>query len=980
MKNILFLAAGFYFLSMGIIYAQHSGKNINYKSGSVDFRSITDAVEKELLSSDAGNDTGKLARKLFNKKSLQYYRWKWYNQNRLDENGYTVNTLWRSIKALEEENKVNSFSVGRALPSGDWINLAPTSVFSLIPSAQQGVGRVNCIAFSSSTGEIFAGTAAGGVWKRIASGGTWTCITNSIPNLSISSICINPTNPNEIYILTGDGDGGDNSSIGVLKSVDGGISWFKTGLTWFNTVGERAYKMVMNPANSNNLLVASSSGIYATTDGGTTWPLKQSGVFFDIEFKPGAPATMYAAGINYLFTSSNTGDTWAPVVLPGLSSTSPSRCAVAVSSIAPNTVYFLAGTRSLPGFIGLWKSTGSGAAGSWGTGPISSGFSTNDVFIDGNGVRSQADYDMAFAINPTNANILYIGGIDVYRSANGGVTFNRESSYYQAGNDNMHPDIHALEHDGSGTMWVGNDGGVFRYDPGNLTAKWAQEYTGMITTQYFGLGLDRDANIFGNYEANYMGAQDNGEHRYDGDGNNEIVYFGDGGDAVVDYTNDNTYYFNGNGNLFKSCWPTPCDKTPDVSTCGCTDTTYNKNAAVAPDRPIVIDPSNHDIIYHGLSCLWRSTDGANSWALYPGFDCSVGGGITAVHVGSGYKWVAKQTKIFRETAANVWLDVTSNISPLPGGVGITDLAVNPSNPLEAWVSFGGYDPNYKVFYTLDGGGTWLYWGASIPNVPVLCLIYQNGTNGGLYAGTDIGVYYTNNTLPDFVPFKNGMPAVIVTDLDINPGQGLLYATTYGRGLWSSTLAGSCPVDDNTANFASLPGFSAVQASNSISSAQVFNNGYGQALEFVAGNSILLTPGFEIANGTSLAASIGGCTNVARPVSNVKDGYLVLDADLLAASVASQSDISGKNNLLQMELQPNPVSTQLFIQLETKEVSKVDIKILDLAGRQVMSIITNDELPAGIFRIPVTLNLLPAGAYLVRVQSGEDIRTKQLIKL
>lgn len=505
-----------------------------------------------------------------------------------------------------------------------------------------------------------------------------------------------------------------------------------------------------------------------------------------------------------------------------------------------------------------------------------------------------------------------------------------------------------------------------------------QEYNGLSITQYYGIGLDRDANIFGNYEANYLGAQDNGQQRYDGDANNEIVYFGDGGDAAVDYTNDNTYYFNVNAKLLKSCWPSPCDKTPPVSTCGCTDTLYNFNG-VNPNRPIVIDPSNNNTIYHGLTCLWRSMDGANNWALYPGFNCSSGGAITGLQIGTNYKWVVKQQKVYRETSVGVWADVTTNLSSIFTAywwLGLTDIAVNPANPLEAWVSFSGFEASYKVYYTSNGGTSWTNWGIGIPDVPVNCLIYQNGTNGGLYAGTDLGVYYTNNTISDFIPYTNGMPAVIITDLDINPGQGLLYATTYGRGLWSSSLAGTCPVDDNTNNFASLPGNSLLQASSSINSSQVFNSGYGQTLALQAGSFVQLNPGFEAMNGTVLTASIGSCTNVARPVADYNDGHLVLNTkSLTPGSVTTEP-----HSAITLQLHPNPATDRLIVSLSDYPEGSLDIQIIDLSGRMLMDVQGDQDVLEGSYRIPLSVGTLPAGSYFVKVISANGVVSAPFIKL
>jgi hypothetical protein len=976
MKKMIILVGCFMLVLFLKTDAQQRESLPDYKNTSVHFASYVEQYESWLREKEKAAITP-AEKKQVARASKEFYRWHWFNKNRLGADGFTVNTQWKSVEAHSQ--LMDAVQQGRALPGGDWVSLGPTQVNSLIPSAQQGIGRVNCVAFNTAASEILVGTAAGGAWKRASSGGTWTCITNSIPNLSVSSISVNPTNPLEILLLTGDGDGGDNPSIGLLKSLDGGLSWSQTGLKWDRDAGVRCYKLLRHPLFTQTIFIASSVGLLKSTNGGDTWINAQVGFFMDVEIMPGSSSILYATTATEFYRSTNTGSVWTPIAIPGLSGTGSTRCAVAVSPAAPSTLYFAAGRSSIPGFIGLWKSTTSGSAGSWSL--VSSAATTADVFQNGTGTVSQAHYDFAFAVNPSNINEVFIGGIDTYRSTTGGVSFSRESSYYQAGNDNMHPDQHAYEYDASGTMWVGNDGGIFKYTPSDPLSKWTAHYNGLSITQYYGVGLDRDANIFGNYEANYLGSQDNGQHRYDGDGNNEIVYFGDGGDAVVDYTNDNTYYFNGNAKLYKSCWPTPCDKTPPVTTCNCRDTLYNLSG-VTPDRPLVIDPSNHDVIYHGMFCLWRSLNGGDSWSLYPGFDCSVGGFSSALEVGVGYKWMTKALAVFRETSPGVWSNVTSNLGSVLalGGIFITDIAVNPANPSEAWVSLSGYNASHKVYYTTNGGTSWLSWGVDIPNVPVNCLKYQNGSNGGLYAGTDLGVYYTNNLLPNFIPFTNGMPSVIVTDLDINPGQGLLYATTYGRGFWSSTLAGACPSDENTSAFASLPGTSNIQASNSVVSSQVFTNGYGQTLEMQAGGFVQLNPGFEVSGGSVLSARIAACNVVARPVADYNDGYLVLSAKDLSAGISTVKTEKNSSSQLKVVLHPNPASDLLHVSLENAADSKLEILITDLSGRVILRLETDEVIKNGLYRIPVDVSMFPAGTYIVKTTSEAGTVAQPFVKL
>src|SRR5258706_507761 len=212
--------------------------------------------------------------------------------------------------------------------------------------------------------KIYAGSASGGAWSRdFVIPTPWSCLTNSIPNLGISSICVTLSGADTIYILTGDGDGGDRNSIGVLKSVDGGLSWLQTGLTWDISGNIRGYKMIMNPSNQSQLFVAGTMGILKSDDGGFSWATVLSGgTFTDIEFKPGAPNTMYAVNTQHFFRSTTNGSSWSIVAVPGLDTTIISRLAIAVTAASTKNVYLLAGSQKLPAYLGLWISSNSGSS------------------------------------------------------------------------------------------------------------------------------------------------------------------------------------------------------------------------------------------------------------------------------------------------------------------------------------------------------------------------------------------------------------------------------------------------------------------------------------------------------------------------------------------------------------------------------------------------------------------------------------------
>jgi hypothetical protein len=132
-----------------------------------------------------------------------------------------------------------------------------------------------------------------------------------------------------------------------------------------------------------------------------------------------------------------------------------------------------------------------------------------------------------------------------------------------------------------------------------------------------------------------------------------------------------------------------------------------------------------------------------------------------------------------------WTNISAGL-PL-NLAGILYMAVNDTNPNSIWVVLGGYSAGNKVYQSFDGGNTWTNISGTLPNVPVNCIVCQRNSNDELYIGTDFGVFYKNAGMNDWATYDNGLPHVIVDELEIQYGVSKLRAATYGRGLWESDL-------------------------------------------------------------------------------------------------------------------------------------------------------------------------------------------------
>jgi photosystem II stability/assembly factor-like uncharacterized protein len=331
---------------------------------------------------------------------LQFKRWENFMTPRVFPSGDITlpSSTWSNFQTyLEEQNTAQQRNENLII--ANWTSLGPSTDVSNPYSPL--LGRVNFVKFHPSNNNImWVGTSSGGLWKTTDGGGTWNPLTDHLGSMGCSDLAIDPTNSNIMYLATGDGDAYIRS-MGIWKTTDGGLTWNATGLTW--AIGQftaAAYKVVIDPGDPNILLAGTSSGLYKSSNAGATWSQKITGVQIkDIAFKPGDPSIVYAARPGAFYRSADTAATFT--IINGLP-TGTSRYLIATTAANPAFVYLLHGSKV------LYRSSDSGLTftlQSTTSEPVSSG------------------YAMAIVVNPFDANDVYIGGLNTYRSTDGGVTW-----------------------------------------------------------------------------------------------------------------------------------------------------------------------------------------------------------------------------------------------------------------------------------------------------------------------------------------------------------------------------------------------------------------------------------------------------------------------------------------------------------------------------------------------------------------------------
>jgi PKD repeat protein/photosystem II stability/assembly factor-like uncharacterized protein len=705
-----------------------------------------------------------------------FKRWEYILKGRITSDGKKP-----APDAVERE--WTKFSSSTRSPGGTWTSMGPSVIPSPGPAGYLGLGRLNVVAFHpSDQNKIFAGSPSGGFWYSNDNGVTWATSTDNMPTIGVSAIIIDYSNPATVFIGTGDRDHGDAPGMGVYKSLDGGLTWSESKTGMGNVT---VCKLIQHPANSLILLAATTNGIYRSVNGGATWSLTSAGSSVDICFKPGNPDVVYAEKSSQFFRSVNNGVTFIQIT-SGL--TAGQRGAIAVSPANPEYVYFLQSESATSGFKGVYRSVDAGL-----------NFSTRstspnilDWSCDGSGTGGQGWYDLVIEADPANAEIIYVGGVDVWKSSDGGLSWTINSHWYGGCSvPAVHADCHFLGFSPvNGRLYAGNDGGIYYTTNGGTT--WTDCTVGMAIGQIYKLGQSQtDASMTIN------GFQDNGTYT-NLSGGWVATGGGDGMECAVDFQNAaytyHTIYF---GSIFRKV-----NNSSEVQIAGEGVNGIDESGGWV--TPFILSHTDPGRMFVGYKNVWRCT---NVKATTPTWmkistgetaECSVveqsPANVNMLYV---VRWGSMKRTDNANDASPVWISCT-----LPGGYTPTDLEAHPSQPSTIYATAG-----HHVYKSTDKGATWSQVPGTLPDIPINTIVYDKNSSEGLYIGTQTGVLYKNASMSFWLNYSSGLPVVDVRELEIfynaNSANNRIMAATYGRGLWKSDLY-SPPNSPPVANFSIDP--------------------------------------------------------------------------------------------------------------------------------------------------------------------------------
>ncbi|MDP7568211.1 MAG: PKD domain-containing protein, partial [Flavobacteriales bacterium] len=629
-----------------------------------------------------------------------------------------------------------------------------------------GAAHVNTVEQSISNPNIlYAGSATAGAWKTIDKGDSWSLITANLEIFGSYAIEIDHTNPDIVYIS---GPGGIN------KSYDGGVNWTVIGDATFTSLSHWNRDIKLNPNNNQILFVASSQGLFKSIDGGSNFTTVSPGNFQEIEFHPNSADTMYfikEGNLKTEFYRSDDGGNTLTLYNNGwpnpASGDEQLRTEIAVSPADPDKIVALAtgSANGGSGLYGIYISDDKGE--NWtfqccGPQPAGPPDSVNINMMgwqpDGSDDGGQYYYDLGLAVNPNNADIIHVGGVQHWISFDNGVSFTCPAKWSEPHKKGyVHADIHDINYFGN-DLWFACDGGVF-YSDNEGDSIYKKQY-GIAGTDFWGFGAG-----FKDGEVMLGGTYHNGTMLKDGNTYINDWLCTDGGDGIrgfVNFGNPRVAYSDYGGKVLKG------DRTIGISTFSL-GKKPNASYITGESSQMEFDPRCFNWNYIGEdTTLWLSKNNGASYSPVHHFNDKVTSVEVAwsnpdvIYVATWPSWWGTKHIYRSSDAGNTWVEITpTNIN---GQDWIPyDITVSSFDENTLWIArcsmYGGVQDaqGYEVFKSIDGGQSWINWSTpTLDNINATNIEHQRGGNG-VYIGTRESVYYRNNSMSDWDIYDSNLP-------------------------------------------------------------------------------------------------------------------------------------------------------------------------------------------------------------------------------
>lgn len=715
-----------------------------------------------------------------------YKRWRRSVENKLDANGY-VTVISDPERRQHETDYLNKLKEASDTKSGNWQVVGPiqTRGNDGLPKGSQ----TNVYSFDQCTAWpdiLYCGTEPGEVYKSIDHGQSWTCSSMDIDfGGGVSAVEVNVVFPDIVFAGSGSK---------LMKSIDGGLTW----TLCIQQNGLNVNEILISTINDQIVFAATDKGLYRSIDGGTNFTQIFPQKCYDIKANTLDPNTLYILKNNptliraEFFKSTDLGATWTLKDNGWYSSTDPARndggARLAVTMADPQRIYaYLIGEAKANdyGYIGVYRSDNGGESWYLPNGPAGgpyTGTHPNLAYGNPGWTYHQGFYNCAIMANQSDADVLLIGGLNLWRSNDGGTTFAVQGGYQ--GNA---LDIHVDQQDFrafSNETWITNDGGVYYsddfFDNSNLV-----KMAGIHGSDYwgFGSGWNEDVLVGGLYHNGNLAWY---EQYADGD----FLELG-GGEAATGYVNP--------GDARKTCFSDIGGRYLPLQI-GNPVLNFafgmypNETYWAAESSEMEYHPACYNIIVLGKeNKLWKSVNGGTGFDLVHEFGTDVNSHVRYIEISRSnpdVMYLSQQPS--SGNTGTLWKTMdgglTWNTVAKPSGNSRKILlALSPDDENKLWMAYPQASNGNKIFKTQDGGITWtnittaMLNGESPQSISLI-----GGTPGGIYFCTNKTIFYRNDTMTDWQLVNSGLPTYISTDI-ARPfyRDGKLRIASYGKGIWET---------------------------------------------------------------------------------------------------------------------------------------------------------------------------------------------------